>query len=88
VTTFASLAGQAWPAQSAKGCHVGSCPQPVTQGSCSHLQAGWQQPEAEWASLSAEDAATFRSLLAIRTEVNQVINNPLLRWGTDSHSSE
>ena len=69
---------QAWPALSVVGCYVGSYPQPLAKASCSRLQAGWQQPEAEWASLSAEDAATFRSLLAIRTEVNQVRQQPVV----------
>ena len=36
------------------------------------LQAGWQTPPPEWRSLPAEEADTFRSLLAIRAEVNQV----------------
>jgi hypothetical protein len=81
---FESLAGQAWPALSVDGCHVGSYPQLLNQGSCFRLQAGWQQPEAEWASLSEEDAGTFRSLLAIRTEVNQVTNNSLLSRDTGS----
>ncbi len=42
------------------------------QAIASDVQAGWQHAPDEWRNLSAETAATFSSLRAIRAEVNQV----------------
>jgi len=37
------------------------------------FQGGWQSSPVEWTSIPEEEASTFRSLLAIRGEVNQVL---------------
>ena len=45
---------------------------PFQSSAASVFQAGWQAPQADWSSLSEQDQADCRALLAVRAETNQV----------------
>ena len=48
---------------------------PFQSSAASVFQAGWQGPQADWSSLSEQDQADCRALLAVRAETNQVLRS-------------